>query len=226
MSKTELQNIIWTELFRPTKLDDLILEDKALIIKYLENPKAVPSFLFYSSKPGTGKTSTAKIIAKHLGSDLLMINSSDERGIDMIREKVKLFAGSMSTKEGVKRCIFLDEIDGLCLDENTNILVYQENILKSISIKELDQKDILVVGYDNESGKLVLTDAFVFNSGEKEMFEIELENGTKIIASEEHPYFQSLDMKTVFSKKIKELCEGDEIINFDKQEYNQELFKL
>jgi replication factor C small subunit len=109
---TELENLIWTEKYRPQNFDDLILANKASLLHQLKQSKMIPSFIFYSSNPGTGKTSTAKIIAKTLDCDLLLLNSSDERGIDVIRDKIKLFACSMSSTEG-KRCIFLDEADGL-----------------------------------------------------------------------------------------------------------------
>jgi DNA polymerase III delta prime subunit len=109
---TELQTLIWIEKYRPAKFEDLILNKKDGLLKYLHNPKAMPSFIFYSSKPGTGKTSAAKIIIDYLKCDSLCINSSDERGIDTIRDKIKLFAGSLSLSDG-KRCVFLDEADGL-----------------------------------------------------------------------------------------------------------------
>lgn len=110
----ELQDLIWIERFRPKTFDRLILKDKEknVIKNYIKNSKLLPSFIFHSKSPGTGKTSTAKIIIDTLGCDSLKINSSDERGIETIREKVSLFAKSLSTN-GIKRCIFLDEADGL-----------------------------------------------------------------------------------------------------------------
>ena len=110
---TELQQLIWTEKYRPSKFDDLILQDKEMLIKYLANPKTIPSFIFYSSSPGTGKTSTAKIIIDYLQCDALMLNASDERGIDIVRDKIKQFAYSLSSDLNVKRCVFMDEADAL-----------------------------------------------------------------------------------------------------------------
>ena len=109
----DLRELIWVEKYRPSSFDDLILGDKNLLLKFLANPKTIPSFIFYSAKPGTGKTSTAKLVGKFLDCDVLLINSSDERGIDTIREKINLFARSLSSNEKVKRCVFLDEADGL-----------------------------------------------------------------------------------------------------------------
>ena len=109
---TKLEELVWTEKYRPQNFDELILENKNTILKYIEQPQSLPSFIFYSSSPGTGKTSCAKIMAKKLNSDLLIINSSEERGINVIREKIKSFAQSLSTND-IKRCIFCDEADGL-----------------------------------------------------------------------------------------------------------------
>lgn len=110
---TELSDCLWTEKYRPSTFDELICEHKESIKKYLKNPKELPSFIFYSQSPGTGKTSCAKLIAKELNADFLMINASDERGIDTIRDKIRRFAASISSVDGVKRCVFLDEADGL-----------------------------------------------------------------------------------------------------------------
>lgn len=109
--KTPLHNAIFTEKYRPEVFDDVIIDKKSLIQNYLKDPKTIPSFLFNSAKPGTGKTTTAKVIAKTLKCDILSLNSSDERGIDTVRDKIKTFAESMSSLDGMKRCVFCDEAD-------------------------------------------------------------------------------------------------------------------
>lgn len=108
-----LKDIVWVEKYRPKNFNDLVFNDKDKIIEYLKRPESMPSFIFYSSSPGTGKTSTAKIIAWSIGADLLKINASDERGIDVIREKVTKFCQNKSSIGGTKRLVFLDEADGL-----------------------------------------------------------------------------------------------------------------
>jgi replication factor C small subunit len=108
---TPLHLQIFTEKYRPQVFDEVIIDKKSLIQNYLKNPNTIPSFLFSSAKAGTGKTSTAKIIAKALKCDILSLNSSDERGIDTVRDKIKSFAESMSSLDGMKRCIFMDEAD-------------------------------------------------------------------------------------------------------------------
>jgi len=139
---SELKNIIWTEKYRPPTFDSLILEHKEVILNYLKSMDTIPSFIFYSASPGTGKTSCAKVIANETGCDLLIINSSDERGIDVIRDKIKLFAISLSTN-GLKRCIFLDEADGLtkpAQDSLRNVMeTYSDNCFFILSCNDLSK---------------------------------------------------------------------------------------
>jgi len=58
-------------------------------------------------------TTLAKAIINELKCDALILNSSDDRKIDVIREKVKQFAITQSSKQGMRRCVFLDEFDGM-----------------------------------------------------------------------------------------------------------------
>jgi DNA polymerase III delta prime subunit len=110
-----LIDIIWTEKYRPSSFEDLILkpEDKEYLGKVLKDTSKLPNFFFYSHKPGTGKTSTAYLIIKLLGCDKLILNASDERGIDTIRNKIDDFTKTMSLRIGVKKAVLLDEADYL-----------------------------------------------------------------------------------------------------------------
>ena len=109
----ELQLSVLTEHYRPEILDDLICVHKDLILKYLSEPMKMPSFIFTSNSPGTGKTTTARIIAKYLECDSIFQNAGDERSIDSLRDIIKGFAQCMSSKEGVKKMVFLDEADSI-----------------------------------------------------------------------------------------------------------------
>jgi replication factor C subunit 2/4 len=123
----------WVEKYRPKKVADLagqsgITEALESIVKNC--PDQLPHLLFYGP-PGNGKTSLTLALAQDLfGPELykariLELNASDERGIAVIREKVKTFARSLA-KETVpgypcpqfKLCI-LDEADALTNDAQT-----------------------------------------------------------------------------------------------------------
>jgi replication factor C small subunit len=103
---------IWTEKYRPKKVDDVVGDFKDKIKQYLQNPQTVPNFLFHSKVPGTGKTTLAKSIIHELKCDALIINSSDDRKIETVRDKVKEFSLTKSSNN-IRRCIFMDEFDGM-----------------------------------------------------------------------------------------------------------------
>ena len=109
---------IWTEKYRPSKFSDVV--GQADIIKRVEaltNSLNIPHLLF-AGPSGTGKSTLALIIVKTLfGKDwkdnYLELNASDERGIQIVREKVKNFARTKSIGTVPFKVIFLDEADAL-----------------------------------------------------------------------------------------------------------------
>lgn len=106
-------DVMWVEKYRPKDVRRMVGDFKDKILKQLENPNAMQHLLLYSKAPGTGKTTLAKAIINELGADALVINSSDDRKIETIREKVREFANTKSSKDGLRRIIFLDEADGM-----------------------------------------------------------------------------------------------------------------
>jgi replication factor C small subunit len=103
------ENTLFNERFRPTTLEHFVGNQhvKDTIQRFLDQ-NDIPNMLFYAPA-GTGKTTLAKIIVKNLDCDYLMLNASDENGIDTIREKVKGFASSASWKS--IKVVILDEAD-------------------------------------------------------------------------------------------------------------------
>jgi DNA polymerase III delta prime subunit len=102
---------LWVEKYRPTSLDTYIGNDhfKKKIQSYLDSGD-VPHLLI-TGKPGTGKTTVAKIIVNTIDCDYLMINASDENNVDTIRNKIKMFASGVGFKS--IKIVILDEADYL-----------------------------------------------------------------------------------------------------------------
>lgn len=103
------EHTLLVEKYRSKTLDEYVGNEhiKATIKKYLEQ-NDIQNFLFYGGA-GCGKTTLAKLIVNNLDCDYLYINSSDERGIDTIRDKVSGFASTASFKP--LKVVILDEAD-------------------------------------------------------------------------------------------------------------------
>jgi len=104
---------VWTEKYRPKKVSDMVGDFKDKILKHLQDFNSMQHLLLYSKTPGTGKTTLAKAIINEVGADALVLNSSDDRKIDVIRDKVKEFSITQSSQVGKRRIVFLDEFDGM-----------------------------------------------------------------------------------------------------------------
>ena len=105
-------DFLWVEEYRPKTIDDCILPQslKTLFQSFIE--KGEVSNLLFSGTPGVGKTTVAKALCEQMNCDWIMINGSEEGGIDVLRNKIKNFASTVSLSGG-KKVVILDEADYL-----------------------------------------------------------------------------------------------------------------
>ena len=107
----KVENSLWVEKYRPSILENYVgnehLKDK--VKGYIENSD-IPHLLLYG-RAGTGKTTLAKLIVNAIDCDYIIINASDENGVDTIRDRIKGFASTIGFKS--MKIIILDEADYL-----------------------------------------------------------------------------------------------------------------
>jgi replication factor C small subunit len=125
-----LPNLMWVERYRPVKLEQVIDQKEIVngLRNLIKNPYEIPHLLF-AGPAGVGKTTAALCIARELLGEewqrnTLELNASDERGIKMVRERVKEFAAVMKLATGNKddmffRIIILDEADEMTSEAQT-----------------------------------------------------------------------------------------------------------
>lgn len=108
---------LWVEKYRPSNLEDCILPERIKKdFRGFVNEGEFPSLLL-SGSAGIGKTTVAKALCQELGMDWILINASNERGIDVLRTQITQFATSVSFNDCKIKCIIMDEFD-----QATNLL--------------------------------------------------------------------------------------------------------
>lgn len=106
------EQMLWVEKFRPQTINDCILPEsiKSTFQEFV-NQNKIPNLLIAGSA-GVGKTTIAKALCQEVGCDFIVINGSDENGIDVLRGKIKNYASSVSLSGG-RKVIIIDEADYL-----------------------------------------------------------------------------------------------------------------
>lgn len=106
------KEFLWTERYRPKTLDECILPDAQRKVFSEFVAAGQISNMLLCGTAGTGKTTVARALCNELGCDYIVINGSEESGIDVLRTKIKSFASTVSF-EGKPKVVILDEADYL-----------------------------------------------------------------------------------------------------------------
>jgi replication factor C small subunit len=216
--------MMWVEKYRPHKLDEVInqTEVKERLGPLLTKKEEMPHLLF-AGPPGTGKTTTALIVADQVLGPLrpdytLSLNASDERGIDIVRERVKVFASYSDRREGVPfRLVILDEADEMCLHPETRVLVGKLDDLREVTLQELlethGEGPFDLPSFSSRGMRLENDTGHIVQSGTANLHRVTFEDGRSILASAEHPFF-TIEGHNVRVVKTRELRAGTALADF------------
>jgi replication factor C small subunit len=117
---------IWTFKYEPQKFDDIILSD-SVRGKLKKAIQELPNIILYG-KPGVGKGTFMHVLLKETGIDYLWVNASDERGIDVMRDKIKSFSTALGIS-GIK-IVVMNEGDALTTDAQKMLRQLIEDVHK------------------------------------------------------------------------------------------------
>jgi len=209
---------VWIEKYRPESLADVkghenITERLASYVERNDLPH-----LMFAGPAGVGKTTAASAIAKELyggewRENFLELNASDQRGIDVVRDRIKSFARSSFGGHDY-RIIFLDEADALCVPPGTEVVTGYPSSPEVKPIEEVHEDGEPIPSVDFETNEIQSDKGKLVDSGVADFFELELDDGRTVLASLSHPFFVVGDDGRLVEKELQELAPGDEIADF------------
>ena len=209
---------IWLEKYRPQRLSELAGQEAIVErLQHYVDSDDLPNMLF-AGPAGIGKTTSAIAIARELYGEgweehFLELNASDERGIDVIRDRVKSFART-SFGGANYRIIFLDEADALCVPPGTKVVAGYPSSPEIKPIEDVDTDGEPMPSVDFETNEIQSDNGKLVDSGVADFFEVELEDGRTVVASLSHPFFVVGEDGKLIEKELRELTPGDEIAEF------------
>jgi len=191
---------IWTEKYRPKKFEEVVGQDEIIKkVQSLTKSLNLPHLLF-AGPAGTGKSTLALIVVKelfgiHWRENYLELNASDERGIDVVRQKVKDFARTKSIGNVPFKVIFLDEADALTREA-------QQALRRTMEIYTSTCRFILSCNYSSKIIDPIQSRCVIFRF--KLLEKKDIEKRIKLIAEKE-----TLEISDKTIEKIYEASEGD-----------------
>lgn len=210
-----LGNQLWVKKYRPDTLDGYVFKDNTFkkqmenwINKKDESGIPIPNLLFVG-KPGSGKTTAAKILINCLGvqkMDVLEINASRENNVETIRNKVQNFCAGYPF--GRYKIVLMEE----CLEENEEIYMADGSSKKLKDFEIGKQYKILNVNMETQDIEEDIGEVLRIDEN-KELYEVELEDGRTITTTFDHPFLIKDSNGKIIEKELKYLKEGDKIIS-------------
>ena len=191
---------VWAEKYRPKRLDDIINQKHIVArIKVFVEDRNIPHMLF-AGPPGTGKTTMALCIARELYGDqwrqnVLETNASDERGIGVVRGKIKDFARTIAMGGAEYRMIILDEADALTSEA-------QQALRRTMETYSATVRFILICNYSSKIIPPIQSRTAVFRF--RTLSEEDIRKFIGWIVQGEN-----LEVEEEAVKAIMHLCEGD-----------------
>ena len=206
LSKSKNSSLPFIEKYRPSQISNIISHDEIInTINLFINSKSIPHFLFYGP-PGTGKTTCALALSNQLyGNDnktmTLELNASDERGINIVRQKIKDFCGAIGNfntniNKNMFKLVILDEADMMTSDAQNALRRIMEKYTKN-------SRFILICNQVNKINMAIQSRCMKFRFNPLKIEQCL--NRLKEICKIENVYYNNDDVL----KKIYEIGKGD-----------------
>jgi len=197
---SSIYELLWVEKYRPKTLNEIINQEEVVSrLKKFVEMKNMPHLLF-AGPAGTGKTTAAHALAHDLYGEnyrqyMLELNASDERGIGVIREKVKEFARSRTPPDIPFKIVLLDEADNMTADA-------QQALRRLMELYSANTRFILIANYPSKIIDPIQSRCafFRFQPLKKE----DVVNRLRFIAENEGVDYDEEALETIY-----EISEGD-----------------